>query len=153
MPRLMSVTRETRRRAGLTRERVVEAALRLIDAEGEEALTMRRLGSELGVEAMSLYEYTAGKDKLLLAVAERLVDEFELPLTGRGEWRERIRGVVGASARSRPDDTRTRSHCCTDHGRSSSATCSSRRRSTLRYGTTASTSRRPSARTARSRCT
>src|SRR5918912_4075396 len=83
-------------RTPLSRERVVEAALQLIDAEGPEALTMRRLGRELGVEAMSIYEYTSGKDELLEAVMERLLEELELPTSGHPDWKERIRAVVDA---------------------------------------------------------
>ena len=75
---------------------MVEAALALIDREGVEALTMRRLAGALGVEAMSLYEYTRGKDELLVAVAERLLEELELPLRERTGWKERIYAVVDA---------------------------------------------------------
>ena len=84
------------KRTPLSRERVVEAALELVDAEGPEALTMRRLGRSLGVEAMSIYEYTSGKDELLEAVMERLLEELELPLTSPLDWQERIRAVVDA---------------------------------------------------------
>src|ERR671924_1614136 len=83
-------------RTRLSRERVVEAALELVDAEGPDALTMRRLGRSLGVEAMSLYEYTSGKDELVVAVMERLLEELELPTEGHPDWKERIRGVVEA---------------------------------------------------------
>jgi AcrR family transcriptional regulator len=85
-----------RKREPLSRRRVVDAALELVDREGIDALTMRRLGRELGVEAMSLYEYTSGKDELVVAVAERLLEELELPLPRTGGWKERIRGVVRA---------------------------------------------------------
>ena len=83
-------------RAPLSRERVVEAALELVDSEGPDALTMRRLGRELGVEAMSIYEYTSGKDDLVVAVMERLLEELELPTFGHPDWKQRIRDVVGA---------------------------------------------------------
>lgn len=58
-------------RKGLTRDAVIGAALALADAEGTDALTMRRLGAELGVEAMSLYNHVANRDDLLAAVADR----------------------------------------------------------------------------------
>ena len=83
-------------RTPLSRERVVEAALQLIDAEGPEALTMRRLGRELGVEAMSIYEYTSGKEELLEAVMERLLAELELPAPPEPGWKQRIAAVVDA---------------------------------------------------------
>jgi AcrR family transcriptional regulator len=84
------------KRAPLSRERVVDAALELVDAEGPDALTMRRLGRVLGVEAMSLYEYTSGKGELVVAVMERLLEELELPAPGHPDWKERIRAVVDA---------------------------------------------------------
>ncbi len=60
-------------RDALTPERVVEAALRLADEHGLEALTMRRLGTALGVEAMSLYRHVASKEALLDALADAIV--------------------------------------------------------------------------------
>src|SRR5918911_2827821 len=83
-------------RTPLSRERIVEAALELVDAEGPEALTMRRLGRSLGVEAMSIYEYTSGKDELVRAVMERLLEELELPTAGHPDWKQRIRDVIDA---------------------------------------------------------
>ncbi|MEV6191944.1 TetR family transcriptional regulator [Streptomyces sp. NPDC051920] len=65
------------RQGRLTRERVLDAALDLVDREGPAALTMRRLGAELGVEAMSLYRYAPGKNALLDGVAEALFLELE----------------------------------------------------------------------------
>jgi AcrR family transcriptional regulator len=61
----------------LSRERVLTAALDLVDREGLAALTMRRLGAELGVEAMSLYHYAPGKNALLDGVVEALYVELE----------------------------------------------------------------------------
>ncbi len=57
-------------REPLSRDRVARAALALIDRDGLAGLSMRKLGSELGVEAMSLYKHVAGKDALLQAVVE-----------------------------------------------------------------------------------
>ncbi|MFG3507866.1 TetR/AcrR family transcriptional regulator [Streptomyces sp. NPDC047821] len=61
----------------LTRERVLTAALGVVDAEGLSALSMRRLASELGVEAMSLYRYLPGKGALLDGLVEALYQEVE----------------------------------------------------------------------------
>jgi AcrR family transcriptional regulator len=58
----------------LDRERVVDAALEFIDEHGLPPLTMRRLGKSLGVEAMAVYRYIPGKEELLDAVVDRLVD-------------------------------------------------------------------------------
>ena len=55
----------TRARGSLTRAEVFETALALVDAEGLGALSMRRLGKELGVEAMSLYHHVRDKDDLI----------------------------------------------------------------------------------------
>ena len=60
-------------RDALTPDRVVDAALALADEHGLEALTMRRLGAALGVEAMSLYRHVASKDALLDALGDALV--------------------------------------------------------------------------------
>ena len=60
-------------RTPLDRERIVAAAVEFIDTRGLAALTMRRLGESLGVEAMSLYRYVPGKEDLLDAVVDRLV--------------------------------------------------------------------------------
>jgi TetR/AcrR family transcriptional regulator, tetracycline repressor protein len=83
-------------RTPLSHDRVVDAALELVDAEGLDALTMRALGRALGVEAMSIYEYTSGKDELVQAVMERLLEELELPTSGHPDWKQRIRDVVDA---------------------------------------------------------
>lgn len=63
-------------RVPLDRRRIVDAALAHIEAEGLASLTMRRLGTRLGVEAMSLYRYVPGKEDLLDAVVERLVGDL-----------------------------------------------------------------------------
>ncbi|MBC7273346.1 MAG: TetR/AcrR family transcriptional regulator C-terminal domain-containing protein [Streptomyces sp.] len=61
----------------LSRERVLASALDLVDREGLSALSMRRLGAELGVEAMALYRYAASKDVLLDGLVEALYLELE----------------------------------------------------------------------------
>src|SRR5919206_1621295 len=92
----MRETARVAQRTPLSRERVVETALELVDAEGPDALTMRRLGRALGVEAMSIYEYTSGKEELVHAVMERLLKELQLPTSGHPDWKQRIRDVVDA---------------------------------------------------------
>jgi AcrR family transcriptional regulator len=59
-------------RPPLSRDRIVAAAIAFVDREGLTALTMRRLGTELGVEAMSLYRYVAGRDDLLEGMVEQM---------------------------------------------------------------------------------
>jgi AcrR family transcriptional regulator len=85
-------------RARLSRERVLSAAVVLADSGGLEALTMRRLGEELGVEAMSLYKHVANKDDLLDGMVDLVFAEIELP-TGDADWRSAMRGRA-VSARS-----------------------------------------------------
>jgi AcrR family transcriptional regulator len=63
----------------LTRERILHAGLRLIDQQGLEAFTMRKLAQELSVDPMSLYRHFESKDALLDGVAEVLWGEVELP--------------------------------------------------------------------------
>jgi AcrR family transcriptional regulator len=62
------------RPGGLDRRRIVQAAIDFIDAHGLAALTMRRLGSSLGVEAMALYRYVPGREDLLDGVVEAVVE-------------------------------------------------------------------------------
>ena len=62
--------------AGLDRQRIVGAAIELIDRDGLRAFTMRQLGRYLGVEAMALYHYLPGRDALLDAIVEVVVDEL-----------------------------------------------------------------------------
>jgi AcrR family transcriptional regulator len=73
------------RRDPLTRARVIEAALAIMDAEGLEAVTMRRIGRELGVEAMSLYNHVRDKEDILDGISEAVMSKFQIP-TPTGEW-------------------------------------------------------------------
>jgi AcrR family transcriptional regulator len=86
-------------REPLTRERVLRTALELIDEEGLDALTMRRLGRRLGVEAMSLYRYVPRKDALVAGVVELLLSELEVPGSDAGDWADRLRGAMASYAR------------------------------------------------------
>lgn len=74
----------------LSRDRIVDAAVLLVERDGPEALSMRRLGAELGVEAMSLYHYVAGRAELVRAVGDRMLEPLhEVALAGG--WREACR--------------------------------------------------------------
>ena len=75
----------------LSRERVLRAALDLVDDEGVGALSMRRLGRALGVEAMSLYGYIQSKDDLIDGVVELIFREMPLVVPGPEPWQQRIR--------------------------------------------------------------
>ena len=78
-------------RTTLSRERVLRAALDLVDSEGVEALSMRRLGRALGVEAMSLYGYVESKDDLVEGVVELIFREMPRIVPGPEPWQQRIR--------------------------------------------------------------
>jgi AcrR family transcriptional regulator len=79
----------------LTRDAIVDAAIALIERDGADRLSMRRLGAELGVEAMSLYHHVPGKEALLDGLVEALVAEIEadLALSARPEedWHAEVR--------------------------------------------------------------
>ncbi|MGH2977550.1 MAG: TetR/AcrR family transcriptional regulator C-terminal domain-containing protein [Gaiellaceae bacterium] len=67
------------RRKPLSRDRILETALVLVDEEGIEALSMRKLGQALGYEAMSLYNHVANKDDLLDGILDLVLAEMEPP--------------------------------------------------------------------------
>jgi AcrR family transcriptional regulator len=77
-------------RPPLTKERVLQAAVDLADREGLGALTMRRLGAELGVEAMSLYKHVVNKEEILDGTVELVIGEIEIPSEGAA-WREAMK--------------------------------------------------------------
>lgn len=70
------------KRKPLSRERILETALAFTDENGIDALSMRKLGQELGFEAMSLYNHVANKDDLLDAMLDAVLAEMEPPLPG-----------------------------------------------------------------------
>ena len=83
-------------RIPLSRERVLRAALALADSGGIEALTMRKLGQELGVEAMSLYNHVANKDDIVDGITELVLAEIEVP-SGGPDWQTEIRRTAISS--------------------------------------------------------
>ncbi len=96
-------------RVPLDRDRIVEAAIAFIDESGLPGLSMRRLGGILDVEAMSLYRYVAGREALLDAVVERIVDEIrmdadflESPRDGWQDFLQRLAHGVRRVALSHP---------------------------------------------------
>jgi TetR/AcrR family transcriptional regulator, tetracycline repressor protein len=97
--RRVGQTGGSRRRAGrpgpgrktLSRDRILEAALRLVDAEGIDALSMRRLAADLGVNPMSIYHHVSGKDALIAGLVEAVFSEARPPTPDEGTWQERVR--------------------------------------------------------------
>ena len=86
-------------RSALTRELVVETALAIADASGLEAVSFRRIATELGVTPMALYRYVSSKDELFGAIVDRAFDEFELPRDGTEDWRDQLRELARAFRR------------------------------------------------------
>jgi AcrR family transcriptional regulator len=78
-------------REKLNRDRIVDAALGIMDREGLEAVTMRRVAREVGVEAMSLYHYVIDKDDLLDGVCARVMTDFRIPERDDRPWTDRAR--------------------------------------------------------------
>jgi AcrR family transcriptional regulator len=78
-------------RAPLSRELVLLTALRLADQGGLESLSMRKLGQELGVEAMALYYHFANKDEIVDGIVDLVFGEIDLPAPGAA-WRTAMRG-------------------------------------------------------------
>jgi AcrR family transcriptional regulator len=89
-----------RPRAPLSRDRVLRAAVELADRDGLEALTMRRLAQELGVEAMSLYHHVANKEAILDGVIEVVLGEMLEAVADVGppapedDWRGALRARI-----------------------------------------------------------
>jgi len=78
------------RRRPLDRRTILEAAVRFVDGEGLDSLSMRKLGTELGVEAMSLYNHVPNKGALLDGMVEVLLGDLDIPSESEG-WEDRIR--------------------------------------------------------------
>ncbi|MFD6055536.1 TetR/AcrR family transcriptional regulator [Agromyces sp. NPDC060279] len=86
-------------RPALSRRELATAAIELIERDGLEALTMRRLASELGFAPMSLYTHVRSRDDLVDAIVEQLIERLELgddDPEGAADWRELVRRTLGA---------------------------------------------------------
>lgn len=85
--------------SGLTAERIRDCALELIDAEGLESFSTRRLGAALGCEAMAIYWYYPSKDALLDAVVEALIARLPIEPSNSGDWIDALRKLAHAYRR------------------------------------------------------
>jgi AcrR family transcriptional regulator len=88
-----SSTKDRGRKAPLSRELVLAKALELVDAEGLDALTMRRLGQELGRDPMSLYRYAENRAALLDGVSELVLNELTIHPEDP-DWKEQLRSIA-----------------------------------------------------------
>lgn len=93
-------------RGSLSRRLILEAGLRLVDVEGMEALSMRRLASELGVFPTALYHYVANKDALVRGIVEVVLAEVEVPGRDARGWQERLRSLARSFRRVAQDHPR-----------------------------------------------
>jgi TetR/AcrR family transcriptional regulator, tetracycline repressor protein len=92
-----SAKKEAERPAALSRERILDAARKLVEREGPDRLSMRRLAQALDVWPMALYRYFEDKDALLDAIVDRAAGDVAPP--GEGTWREQMRELLrGARA-------------------------------------------------------
>jgi AcrR family transcriptional regulator len=96
-------------RKPLDRDRIVSAAVRFIDESGLPGLSMRRLGAVLGVEAMSLYRYVPGRENLLDAVVDSIIEEMrqdedvlDAPTDGWQDFLQRLAHGVRRVALAHP---------------------------------------------------
>lgn len=80
----------------LTRERILVVALRLVDEQGVEALSMRRLAAELAVDPMAIYHYLPNKQAILAGLIELVFAEWPVPLTVSPDWQEGVRDFARA---------------------------------------------------------
>lgn len=86
-------------RAGLSREQVLDAALAMADRDGLAALSMRKLGADLGVEAMTLYHYVPNKDALFDGIVERVMSAAEIRVAD-GDWQTSLAEYARALRRT-----------------------------------------------------
>ncbi|MFG2989004.1 TetR/AcrR family transcriptional regulator [Streptomyces sp. NPDC048257] len=83
--------RRKEQQPALSRAQIVAAAVRLLDAEGIEALSMRRLGTGMGAAATSLYRHVASKDELIERVVDEVYGELDVPeAASAAEWRDAV---------------------------------------------------------------
>lgn len=83
-------------RERLTREKLLGAALEFTDAHGLDALSLRKLAAELGVQPMSLYTHVDSKDALLDGLVEAMTAELQMPRAGESDWRAVLRGFAAS---------------------------------------------------------
>jgi AcrR family transcriptional regulator len=95
-----SAQRAARRRAPLSRDAIVDAAIEILDADGVDALTIRRLGQELGTGAATLYWHIAGKDELCERVYDRIMGEIELPEPDPARWEDQLKDLARQAYRA-----------------------------------------------------
>lgn len=97
MPRTAAPRRS---RTTLSAARILDAALELVDADGEAGLTFRHLGQALGCDPTAVYRYFRSKDELLLALADRIFDDAIASVPPQPDWRSTLRSLAIESYRA-----------------------------------------------------
>src|SRR5438105_861206 len=93
----MAAAKRRTRHAGLTADKIRQEALRIIDAEGLDAFSTRKLGAALGCEAMAIYWYYPSKESLLDAVVDELVAKICAGATTNDkDWLDALRSLAHA---------------------------------------------------------
>jgi AcrR family transcriptional regulator len=90
MSSVAAISASTETRGRLSRERILRAALELVDSNGIESLKMRELAQALGFEAMALYRHVANKDEIVDGILDLVLSETE-PARASGDWADAIR--------------------------------------------------------------
>ena len=110
-PPWQAAPRQRPARAPLSREAIVDAALRVLDREGAAGLSMRRVADELGTGPASLYWHVANKDALIDLIVDRVAGEVPLPEPDPDRWQEQLRDwLLGVRRRVRTPPGRGRPH-------------------------------------------
>jgi AcrR family transcriptional regulator len=90
-PPWKAAPRQRPTRAPLTREAIVDAALRVLEREGADGLSMRRVAEELGTGPASLYWHVANKEELINLLVDRVASEIEVPPPDPARWQEQLK--------------------------------------------------------------
>jgi AcrR family transcriptional regulator len=93
-PPWKAAPRQRPTRAPLTREGIVNAALRVLKREGADGLSMRRVAEELGTGPASLYWHVANKDELINLLIDRVASEIQLPPPDPAQWQQQLKEWV-----------------------------------------------------------
>jgi AcrR family transcriptional regulator len=93
-PPWKAAPRQRPTRAPLTREGIVNAALRVLKREGGDGLSMRRVAEELGTGPASLYWHVANKDELINLLIDRVASEIQLPPPDPAQWQQQLKEWV-----------------------------------------------------------
>jgi AcrR family transcriptional regulator len=94
VPSWRQIRRRVSRKTPLTRDAIVDAALRVLDQEGVDAVSMRRVGEELGTGAATLYWHIGSKDELLDLVLDRAFGELDVPEPDPARWEEQLKELA-----------------------------------------------------------